>query len=93
MEITTTMVRFRYFKEAMQKRTEKAQLILCGSRQNPEKVWVPLSKIEVTDYDEDPNYNMVVMPRWLFQKTVLPLYTDPEEFQITSSVDEKQLNK
>lgn len=92
MEITTTMVRFRYFKEAMEKKTSKAQLFLCGDRANPVKVWVPLSKCEIKEDEEDSNYNVVVMPKWLFLKGDLPYYTDPEEFVVTSEVTTEQLN-
>lgn len=86
MEISTTMVRFSYFKEAMEKKTEKAQLFLCGDRRNPEKVWIPLNKLEIKDDEERPGYNEVVMPKWLFMKSCLPFYTDPEEFIVTTEV-------
>lgn len=86
MTISTTMVRFSYPKEAMEKRTEKAQLFLCGDRRKPEKVWVPLNKLEIKDDEERPGYNVVVMPKWIFMKGSLPLYTDPEEFIVTTEV-------
>ncbi len=93
MEITTTMVRFRYPKDAMKKRTDKAQLFLCGNRQNPVKVWVPLNKLEVTPDDEDDRYNEVVMPKWLYLKGDLPFYSEAEEFMVTSQVPQELLNQ
>lgn len=88
MEISTTMVRFSYFKEAMEKRTDKAQLFLCGSRKNPVKVWVPLNKLEVKDDEERSDMNVVTMPKWLFMKTELPFYADAEEFIVKTEVQD-----
>ena len=88
MEITTTMVRFRFLKEAMKKRTDKAQLFLLADNQ---KVWVPLNKCEIKEDEEDSNYNVVTMPKWLYLKGDLPYFTDPVEFVVTSEITEEQL--
>ena len=92
MEITTTMVRFRFIKKAMEKRTNRAQLFLCGNIEQPaERVWEPLSKCEITE-DDDPNYNVIMMPKWCYLKSALPYYSDAEEFVVTSEVTTEQLN-
>lgn len=92
MEITTTMVRFRFAKEAMTKKTDKAQLFLCGNVENPTKVWVPLTKLEVEDDKEDAKYNVVTMPKWLFLKTDLVLFIQYNEFVVKSIITESQLS-
>ena len=61
-------VTFRFFKEAMDFSTNKAQLIKLGNRQDPIKVWLPLSQIEVEEDSEDENYNVITMPEWLLKK-------------------------
>ena len=90
MEITTTMVRFRFPKAMMVKRTEKAQLFICEKDGAKAKVWVPLSKLEVKEADEKDNE--VVMAKWLYMKGELPLYTDAKEFMVTSEVTQEQLD-
>lgn len=70
------MISFSFFKEAMETRTNKAQLILLGDRRNPIKVWLPLSQIEVKDDPERPGYNVVTLPLWLYAKTDLPDFTE-----------------
>lgn len=87
MEISTTMVKFFFFKEDMKKKTEKAQLFLCGDKKKPVKVWVPLKKLEVRENEERPEYNVVVMPKWVWGKTELPFYTDPVEFIVKTEVN------
>ena len=91
MEITTTMVRFRFFKEAMEKKTDKAQLFLLGDKSNPTKVWVPLNKCEIKDDEEDADYKVITMPKWLYLKSDLPYFTDPVEFVVKSEITEEQL--
>ena len=71
------MVRFSFFKEAMDVRTEKAQLIKLGPVANPIKVWLPKSKIKVEDDTERDGYNLVTLPLWLYERTELPDFTDP----------------
>lgn len=92
MEITTTMVRFRFAKEAMTKKTDKAQLFLCGNTENPTKVWVPLTKLQVKEDEEDVNNNVVTMPKWLFLKTDLVLFVQYNEFVVKSIITESQLS-
>lgn len=73
------MVRFSFFKEAMDVQTNKAQLIKLGPVKNPIKVWLPKSKIKVEDDTErGDGYNLVTMPLWLYERTELPNFTDPE---------------
>lgn len=91
MVIRTTMVRFRFPKEAMKKQTDKAQLFVCGEK---EKVWVPLVKLSVKDDEDNPAiFNECVMPKWVYMKSVLPFYTDCEEFVVTTTIEEKQLER
>ncbi len=52
MEITTTMVRFQFPKKDMVKRTDKAQLFRCYNKGAKDKIWVPLSKLEMNDSGE-----------------------------------------
>lgn len=72
------MVRFSFFKEAMDVQTEKGQLIKCGNVKNPVKVWLPKSKITVEDDPEREGFNVVTMPLWLFENTELMDYTEPQ---------------
>lgn len=88
MTISTTMVRFSYHKVAMEKKTKKAQLFLCGDTEQPVKVWIPLDKLAVKDDRENPVMNIVTMPKWLFMKTELPFYTDPKEFIVRTEVND-----
>ena len=89
MEITTTMVRFPFYKGAMEKKTEKAQLFLCGETDAPVKIWVPLNKMEVKPLDDE--FNEVIMPKWIYMKGELPLYTNAEEFIVKSEIAVEQL--
>lgn len=70
------MVKFSFFNEAMQTRTERSQLILLGNRKNPIKVWLPLSQIKVEDDDEREGYNIVTVPFWIYCRSYLPEYTE-----------------
>lgn len=74
MEITTTMVRFRCPKVMMDVKTPKAQMFSFGEQQN-QKVWVPENKIIVSPSSESEYLNECVMPKWLYGKTMLPMYT------------------
>lgn len=85
------MVRFRFPKEAMKKQTDKAQLFVCGGK---EKVWVPLVKLSVKDDEDSPqSHNECVMPKWVYMKSVLPFYTECEEFVVSTTINEKQLER
>lgn len=90
METVTTMVRFRFPKDKMTKRTKKAQLFECGL-ESSEKIWIPLKKMEV-DANLSDTQNIVVMPRWLWMKTNLPLYSEEEEqFEVKTEISKQQL--
>lgn len=78
MEITTTMVRFRCPKAMMDVKTPKAQMFSFGEQQN-QKVWVPENKIIVNPSSESEDLNECVMPKWLYGKTMLPMYTQVDE--------------
>lgn len=70
------MVQFSFFKEAMDVKTEKAQLIKLGNVKNPIKVWIPFSQITIEEDTEREGYYLVTIPEWLFLKTRLPEFTD-----------------
>ena len=72
------MVRFRFFKEAMGVSTKKALLIKVGPVKCPFEVLVPKSQVKVEADKEDDRYNVITMPEWLYLRTELPNYTDPE---------------
>lgn len=87
MEITTTMVRFRCPKAMMETKTLKAQMFAFGEEQD-KRVWVPESKIIVKPDNESDDLNECIMPKWLYCKTMLPMYTQiDEEFLHTENVD------
>ena len=81
MEVTTTMVRFTFPKAKMTIKTDKAQLFLCDDGIRKTRIWMPLSKFETFDYDN--KVCEIVMAKWLFMKSDLPIYVQPEEFIIT----------
>lgn len=87
MEIKTTMVKFYVAKKQMAKSTDDAFLFDLGN----DKVWVPRKKVIVRN--EDENINEVIMPRWVFFKTILPLYFKVEEFIHTTEVNYNHLKK
>lgn len=87
MEITTTMVRFRCPKAMMKTKTPKAQMFAFGEEQD-KRVWVPENKIIVKPDNESDDLNECIMPKWLYCKTMLPIYTQiDEEFLHTENVD------
>lgn len=59
---------FRFFKEAMDVKTEKAQMIKLGNVQKPICVWLPFSQIKVYESKEDSSYNIIELPEWLIYK-------------------------
>lgn len=72
------LVSFRFFKRAMDVRTDKAQLIKLGSVNDPIKVWLPLSQITIDNDCEDNDYYVVTLPYWLFSKhSILMDFTNP----------------
>lgn len=87
MEITTTMVRFRCSKTTMDIKTPKAQMFAFGKEQD-KRVWVPENKIIVRPDKESDDLNECIMPKWLYGKTMLPMYTQvDEEFLHTENVE------
>lgn len=87
MEITTTMVRFRCPKTTMDIKTPKAQMFAFGKEQD-KRVWVPENKIIVRPDKESDDLNECIMPKWLYGKTMLPMYTQvDEEFLHTENVE------
>lgn len=87
MEITTTMVRFRCPKTTMDIKTPKAQMFAFGKEQD-KRVWVPENKIIVRPDKESDDLNECMMPKWLYGKTMLPMYTQvDEEFLHTENVE------
>lgn len=78
MENKQKMVQFRFFKEALDFSTEKAQCIKLGNVHRPIKVWLPFSQVTVVDDVEDEKYKIITMPEWLFNKNPeLAEFTDP----------------
>lgn len=87
MEITTTMVRFRCPKTTMDIKTPKAQMFAFGKEQD-KRVWVPENKIIVRPDKESDDLNECIMPKWLYGKTMLPMYTQvDDEFLHTENVE------
>lgn len=87
MEITTTMVRFRCPKTTMDIKTPKAQMFAFGKEQD-KRVWIPENKIIVRPDKESDDLNECIMPKWLYGKTMLPMYTQvDEEFLHTENVE------
>lgn len=87
MEITTTMVRFRCPKTTMDIKTPKAQMFAFGKKQD-KRVWIPENKIIVRPDKESDDLNECIMPKWLYGKTMLPMYTQvDEEFLHTENVE------
>lgn len=84
MELKTTMVRFDVPKKQMMKRTDNAVLFDLGKS---DKVWIPNKKCIIKSTD-DENFNEVIMPKWVFLKTNLPLYFKPQEFDHVTEINE-----
>lgn len=81
MELKTTMVRFNVPKKQMMKSTDNAILFELGD----DRVWIPRKKCIIKPSDNE-NFNEVIMPRWVFLKTNLPLYFKAEEFDHVTDV-------
>ena len=75
MEIRTTLVRFTVARKQIEKRSDNALRFEVGD----DSVWIPFKKLNVYP-TEDENFFQIVMPRWVFVKTILPLYFKVEEF-------------
>lgn len=83
MELKTTLVKFNVAKRQMIRRTDNALMFDLGD----DRVWIPHKKMIVKDSDNE-NFNQVIMPRWVFLKTNLPLYFKAEEFDHIVEVNE-----
>ena len=79
MEIKTTLVRFTVSRKQVEKRTENA---ICFDINN-DRVWIPFKKVNVYPTDSE-DFLEIVMPRWVFVKTNLPLYFKADEFDHVS---------
>ena len=87
MEITTTMVRFRCPKAMMRIKTPQAQMFAFGE-ESDKRVWIPNNKLIIKPDYESEELNVCVMPKWLYSKTMLPMYTQiDEEFFHVENVD------
>lgn len=81
------MVRFRCPKTTMDIKTPKAQMFAFGKEQD-KRVWVPENKIIVRPDKESDDLNECIMPKWLYGKTMLPMYTQvDDEFLHTENVE------
>lgn len=69
MEIVTTMVKFRCQKEKMMKQTKNAQIFIFDGKEGKTKVFVPKSKLIIKDDALDSNYNLCIIPKWVFLNT------------------------
>ena len=85
MEIRTTMVRFSVPNKVIEKRTDKA-ILFCF---NDDKIWIPCNKLCLSEAAD--NTTELIMPKWLYMKTNLPLYTTTVEFCHVQSVDNDTL--
>lgn len=86
MEIRTTMVRFNVLNEQIEKRTDKALLFYFDN----DKIWIPLNKLCITTaYNETE----IIMPKWLYMKTNLPLYTIVTEFCLQQDIDDNEIKR
>ena len=69
MEIVTTMVKFRCQKEKMMVQTKNAQIFIFDGKEGKTKVFVPKSKLIIKDDALDSNYNLCIIPKWVFLNT------------------------
>lgn len=69
MEIVTTMVKFRCQKEKMMEQTKNAQIFIFDGKEGKTKVFVPKSKLIIKDDALDSNYNLCIIPKWVFLST------------------------
>ena len=69
MEIVTTMVKFRCHKEKMMEQTKNAQIFIFDGKEGKTKVFVPKSKLIIKDDALDSNYNLCIIPKWVFLNT------------------------
>lgn len=82
MELKIAMVKFFAPKNLMTKKTDSAILFDLGK----DKAWIPFTKLQIKPCD-DELFNEVIMPRWIFLKTNLPLHFKTEEFEYVANVE------
>lgn len=67
---------FNFFNAALKVKTDKAQLIKLGDPNNPVKIWLPFSLIEINKIDD--KMSEIILPEWLYLKNyILADFTDP----------------
>lgn len=66
MEIVTTLVKFRCRKDVMMEQSKNAQIFLFKGKEGKIKVFVPKSKLIIKDDALDSNYNLCIIPKWVF---------------------------
>lgn len=66
MEIVTTLVKFRCRKDVMMEQSKNAQIFLFKGKEGKTKVFVPKSKLIIKDDALDSNYNLCIIPKWVF---------------------------
>ena len=69
MEIVTTLVKFRCRKDMMMEQSKNAQIFLFNGKEGKTKVFVPKSKLIIKDDALDSNYNLCIIPKWVFFNT------------------------
>ncbi len=69
MEIVTTLVKFRCRKDKMMKQSRNAQIFLFEGKEGKTKVFVPKSKLIIKEGAINDNYNLCIIPKWVFFKT------------------------
>lgn len=69
MEIVTTMVKFRCHKEKMMEQTKNAQIFIFDGKEGKTKVFVPKSKLIIKNDAVSEDYNLCIMPKWMFFNT------------------------
>lgn len=69
MEIVTTLVKFRCRKDVMMEQSKNAQIFLFNEKEGKAKVFVPKSKLIIKDDALDSNYNLCIIPKWVFLNT------------------------
>ena len=69
MEIVTTLVKFRCRKDVMMEQSKNAQIFLFNVKEGKTKVFVPKSKLIIKDDALDSNYNLCIIPKWVFLNT------------------------
>ena len=66
MEIVTTLVKFRCRKDEMMEQSKNAQIFLFEGKEGKTKVFVPKSKLIFKDDALECNYNLCIIPKWVF---------------------------